>query len=108
MTYAETKNEAPFDWNEFLERAIKGGISKSEYLKAVELSESWVTCACGNQCSAIPRFSGGCPVDMRLERLGIEFHDSVLLKLWEKAKEILERIEERSAQLIKEIYATTD
>lgn len=107
MTYAESQNEAPFDWNEFLERAIKGDISHSEHLKAIKLANSWVTCACGNQCSSVPRFEGGRPFDMRLGLMGIEFMTSVEFGYWRNAKEILERIEERSVELIREINAQT-
>ena len=65
----------------------------------------WVTCACGNQCSIIPRTSNGSPYDGELCSLGIEFSEYVSyhnLRV-NRAVDVLEKIEKRSEYLIKEI-----
>lgn len=38
-------------------------------------SSSWVTCACGNLCAAIPRGAIGSPLDHTLQELGRAFYD---------------------------------
>lgn len=103
QTYAEVNGKMPFDWNEFLRRAIAGEISNAELSDAKSISGSWVTCACGNQCAAIPRMPsalGGGPEDELLYALGIEFTDYVVSCEFVSAKETLERIEARSAELL--------
>ena len=100
-TYAEKKGEKAFDWNKFLENPPEWG--SPEHNDACDLAESWVTCACGNQCDIIHRVSGGRPFDRKLESLGVNFHYSVKGAEWQKAKEILAKIEKRSAELIEEL-----
>ena len=110
-TYAKKCGLPEFDWNEFLDRAIKEKIPV--YADAITLhplyriasaqASSWVTCACGNQCSVIPRRNTeGAPKDKKLLVLGIRFSHSINDGSWQDAKCILKEIEERSAQLIKE------
>jgi len=110
-TYAETRGQAPFDWNLFLEKAINdpSSISDLEYGKIFHLSGTWVTCACGNQCAIIPRsISGpfyGSPVDILLNTLGMALSQSVKAWEWLEARNILHKIGERSQVLIKEELA---
>lgn len=99
-TYSEFKGEKPFDWNEFLNKKEK---SIEEILKANKLARNWVTCACGNQCSIIPRDKLGRPMDNSLSQYGTSFAYSITYRNWHSAKYILKKIEERSAFLIKEI-----
>lgn len=99
-TYAEAKGERLFDWNKFLNRARRFD-EDWEYARA--LSNNWVTCACGNQCSIIPRDEDGAPYDKLLGRLGMDFHAAISIRRRKRALEILKKIEVRSAQLIKEI-----
>jgi hypothetical protein len=101
-TYAEVSNEAPFDWNEFLSRD-KSQITFDEWRNAAFLSNNWVTCACGNQCSVIPRDFMGTPDDHQLATLGVEFTYAIEAKDKEEAKRILVEIEKRSAFLIEEL-----
>lgn len=78
----------------------------SELREMAGLSGSWVTCACGNMCDIIPRIGGlqgGQPRDGILTRLGIDFHKHIKSINPEQALDTLNKIEERSAFLIKEI-----
>lgn len=101
-TYAETQNKPPFDWNAFLEAKIEGRDFPSEASPAL-LSAGWVTCACGVQCAAIPRYLGGTPKDNILANLGGNFHGFICLREWKAARYTLAAIEARSAQLLKEM-----
>lgn len=99
-TYSESKGEEPFNWNEFLN---KENITEEEWDNAESLADSWVTCACGNQCDVIPRDYFGEPKDWELFKLGNNFAKAIESKNINSAKEILKDIEERSAYLINEI-----
>lgn len=101
-TYAETQNEAPFDWNKAL--ANPPDYRSEEHDRLAEKAESWTTCACGNQCAIIPRF-GARPEDAILASLGLSFYDEVSNGEWEKSKETLQAIEARSAILIQQELA---
>jgi hypothetical protein len=99
--YAETQRKEAFDWNKFLENPPEKG--SEEHLDACDLAESWVTCACGNLCDIIPRYPIGSPVDEELQSLGIAFNNSIQDTRYDDAKEILDKIEKRSAELIFEL-----
>jgi hypothetical protein len=70
-----------------------------------QLAASWVTCACGNQCSIIPRSMSGMPSDIKLQKLGQKFFNLVETWRWSDALNTLEEIEVWSAQLIEKIRA---
>lgn len=79
--------------------------TEEEYIKYSELCSlagQWVTCACGNQCSIIPR-DGGIPEDFALFRYGIRFSSNIEDLDINKAAQTLEKIEVRSEYLIKQI-----
>lgn len=101
QTYAQSQKKKPFDWDAFLKKAIKSGVTEIEHTKAKQLSNDWVTCACGNQCSILERddFNGE-PMDDELAELGTEFHYNISDREFKKAKETLKAIEKRSAYLI--------
>ncbi len=114
-TLAQTKGKA-FDWNKFL---TKKTYTRKELVKAEDLANRWVTCACGNQCAIIARDDDNEPYDYRLSNLGGKFADnltnmrirwtygvetgnfSYFRRAKEKAVETLKKIEERSTILIK-------
>lgn len=113
MTYSEKEGKGFFDWSAFLN---KEAYSANELREAIRLAGSWVTCACGNQCEAIPRETDGTPVDKRLNDLGLRFFWNVksiafsnsrnsvaLMGFRKRGKELLKDIEERSAQIIQEL-----
>lgn len=102
-TFAETSGKKTFDWNNFLDRAIAGDITHDEWFNATKLSENWITCACGNQCDIIPRNSSGEPNDSILFVYGVQFNSLISNYRYSKAKEVLAAIEQRSAELIKQI-----
>ena len=109
-SFAKKARRKPFDWNAFLEKAIKGDILSKERLLAERLSCSWVTCACGRQCDIIPRYktdslyhAEGEPMDRQLSDLGIVFNNLIMDRDYKDAKTILGFIEKRSAKLVKEI-----
>lgn len=96
-TFSETKNKKPFDWNAFL---IQKEITDKEWKKAKRLAQSWVTCACGNQCSIIPRDNNYIPKDTKLALLGSSFYKKILNEDVKEAKKILKILETRSIILI--------
>lgn len=130
-SYAQTKGKRPFDWEEFI---LSPEFSIQSLEAAQNKARSWVTCACGQQCSIIPRADSGVPMDDVLEELGAEFlikigdikrayrvlvgrvglpltqsnrlngHHQFMLSQME-ALDTLIQIEERSAYLIKQIHA---
>lgn len=72
QTYSESIGFNPIDWNHRLDNA--GNVIVEQLrLWAVDASESWVTCACGNQCKDIPRTHTGVPFDEDLRELGYQF-----------------------------------
>lgn len=110
-TYSEEMGKEPFDWHEFLN---KNEFTKEELEKACSLSSNWPTCAVGNQCACIPRDRYGGPIDSPLYKLGRKF-DEIISEIYEsydidsgyvneeyivEAKNILDKIEQRSAELI--------
>lgn len=100
-TWAEENGRPPMNWYDFLATDH----TEEEWQKASELSQSWVTCACGNQCASIPRANydqaNQChPIDRILTWLGVRFHWAVCRKEVGKAKRILNAIERRSGQLL--------
>ena len=104
-TYAESKNREPFNWNEFLDKAIANpdNIDPDLHMKARHSSSSWVTCACGNQCEIIERGYLGKPEDEHLSHLCYLFDDQINDKEYVNAKETLKEIEKRSAYLLSKI-----
>lgn len=96
-TYAETKGEAPFDWNKALSNPPE--IGSDEHIKMIGLAGSWVTCAVGNQCAIIPREVA--PIDVELTNLGSKFAGDITNGDWINSRKTLSKIEERSKYLIK-------
>lgn len=72
-TYARAEGEKEFDWNKFLK---KEKFTEEELDDADYKASDWVTCACGNMCSIIPREDGQ-PLDKRLAKLGEAFANHV-------------------------------
>jgi len=115
-TYAETKGEQPFDWNRALANPPEP--YSTDHAALMNRSRSWVTCACGNQCAILPRYSfqerrltrapehfyeEGTPRDAELMELGGQFHGAIISAAWTEAQRTLAAIERRSAQLIAEL-----
>jgi hypothetical protein len=101
ITYAETWEKKTFDWNAFLENPPEK--RSEEHKLAIYLSGNWVTCACGVQCSSIPRNPEGMPYDCISKYLGVKFDLKIRNCFWEEAKETLDKIEKRSAEIIFEL-----
>ncbi len=106
-TYCEKNTKTVIDWSNFLETAVNDpdSISTDEHNRYLLYSESWITCACGNQCNVIPRNWTGMPEDEMLTHLGIQFHACIEARDYKEATFILRDIESRSAELIAEINA---
>lgn len=106
-TYSEQEGRPAIDWRRFLEDMIAGRESFMGWFVAMEHALDWVTCACGNQCSAIPRDRIlGCPLDTVLCNLGRDFADCIEAYDWEEANNILDEIEARSTEILREMEAT--
>ena len=120
-TYAEANKKEKFDWNKFLDERIAEQPktlksyhdmpdsyildTRKRFKKEIKLAGEWVTCACGNQCSILPRDEVGEPKDDYLSELGSDFYYEVNDLDWKAAKLTLKAIEKRSAQLIAEKLA---
>jgi hypothetical protein len=102
-TYSESVGQKPFDWNEFLNQ---GHISDLNWGQAMDRAQRWTTCACGNQCSIIPRDELGKPDDELLTTLGGDegFYGAIRKKNVNEAKQFLAMIEIRSSYLIQERF----
>jgi len=73
-----------------------------------ELANDWVTCACGEQDSRIPRynntyFPSGQPRDRELANHGFEFLVAVNHNKSDDAAKVLDKIEIRSAQILADL-----
>lgn len=106
-TFSETQGIAPFDWRHALTHP-----ELHNYENLAHRSAGWVTCACGNQCAIIPRYSSTCsdgvegmPMDDLLRSLGGQFYTHVAREGWDHAEAVLDEIESRSAIVIAEELA---
>ena len=99
ISYAEDNGRKVTDWNHVLDNWKTYSID--ERWNFGTLSKSWVTCACGNQCDAIPRYETGMPKDKQLYDLGLVFTAEIMFGATTKAKATLEQIEARSIELLK-------
>lgn len=106
-TYAEVRGEEPFNWFEWLQRAINGNVDVVEWRNAERRASSWTTCACGNLCSILPRNERGEPMDPILAVLGgvSGFYGAITSRDPEQAAVWLGFIEQRSAHLIEKELA---
>ena len=100
-TYAEKNGEEKFDWYYVLKAKIEDLPTYSNK-ELSEKSISWITCACGNQCSVIERYDSGIPKDKVLYTLGKNFNDYINKQQWKKAKKCLDKIEKQASKLIAE------
>lgn len=101
--YDETVNQVAFDWNKFLEEATQRHPNSDEHDRVTYLAESWMTCACGNQCAIIPRSAkNGSPNDAELCELGYQFYKSIQRGDWVEAKQYLKDIEARAIEVMQE------
>lgn len=66
---------SPFNWFNFLQQDT---YTVDELKCATDLANQWVTCACGELCSALPRQLSGAPVDDDLNELGSEFAGHII------------------------------
>lgn len=108
-TYASTNGKKDFDWNAYLDACILLEVPATHDM--VIKSQSWVTCACGNQCAALPRVDGK-PKDRKLAKLGMDFMRYMQLSEMKpteahshlvNAKNTLHEIELRAELLLRKI-----
>jgi hypothetical protein len=101
-TYSEVNGKEPFDWY----KALKAeNISEEDWDKLEKMSNDWVTCACGNQCTVLERENDGRPRDLILYFLGGKdgFTKAIIENNKEEALNLLNLIELRSQFLINQI-----
>ena len=96
-TYSEANGKPNINWFEELNK------ENIDWKNLEDLSCEWVTCACGNQCSIIPRDFRGAPLDEELSKLGFQFNEDIEARRREMALEKLHAIEHRSAEVIKQL-----
>lgn len=99
-TYAETQGQQPMDWFKTIVDARDNGISREAHTQLTRAAQMWTTCACGNQCSVLPRHESGRPLDMKIASLGCDFAACIEESDWEHALKTLEQIEHRAQVLI--------
>jgi hypothetical protein len=75
-TYAETKGKKRFDWLNALSTPCTK-LNVYEVKSMNKRAKSWLTDACGNQCSIIPRHVDGRPIDSEMLTLGADFNSHV-------------------------------
>ena len=94
--------EPEFNWFMELDKAIKAepSFTRCKYLS--DMAGSWATCPCGELCKKLPRRRVA-PEDSYLYANGAEFRYAVQNKDWFYAKIILERVEKRIIELLKEL-----
>jgi hypothetical protein len=100
-TYAESQGVKNFNWFNFL---TKPSITQIEWEEARVRAQSWVTCACGNQCAAIERDGDGQPEDLVLQTIGGKkgFFGAIKDKDVDAALHFLRLIEMQSGWLLQQ------
>lgn len=99
-------DELPTEWNWYEALAEKPAAGSMLHQVMRVLSNCWITCACGQQCRALPRSTSGAPKDSLLLALGHRFVVDVRKADWDTAADTLGQIEARTAQLLAEMTAT--
>ena len=89
-----------FNWYYELDNAINYEPDNCKYNYLFHLSTSWVTCACGQLCKELLRYSDNMPEDGILQTLGMIFSELIEKRDWKNARIILDDIEERTLFLI--------
>lgn len=103
-TYCEDKSYThPANWNARIQIGKGRNMSAFERMLWSHEASSWVTCAVGNLCSVIPRDMFGAPCDNYLRFLGQQFSGAIHEDKFEEAGHILEKIEKRSGEILKEM-----
>ena len=91
-----------FNWFTELDKAINTEPTDEKWKYLSDMASSWATCPCGELCKKLPRRRVA-PEDSYLYANGAEFRYAVQNKDWFYAKIILERIEKRIIELLKEL-----
>tara|TARA_R110000737_G_scaffold171943_1_gene197445 strand:+ start:2811 stop:3152 length:342 start_codon:yes stop_codon:yes gene_type:complete len=94
-----------WDWYAYLDASEE---VKEEYNnEAYDLSSDWVTCACGQVCSVLPKGEhANAPLDNELGDLGVDFCSEIEIKDWGNAKTTLDKIEKRTIFLLQQLNYT--
>ena len=92
-----------FNWYTELNKAIKSEPDEETYEDLKTRALSWVTCACGQLCKALPRNLKDKPLDRQLATFGIDFAACIYIKKWADSLAILDHIEARTTVLLQEI-----
>ena len=92
-----------FNWYTELNKAIKIEPYFIMYKYLFDVAGNWETCACGELCKALPKDILNRPVDKELLEHGNIFSFCIKNRQWNHAKVVLEQIEKRTAQLLKEL-----
>lgn len=121
-TYAEVRIRETTNWPEVLQMKVPFRYNhdfNEKLCRLKILAGDWPTCACGNQCSVIPRNEIGEPKDELLFDLGMRFYNHIadayydcedgyykrlsIIDNLERAKDVFDEIEARSFELIVDI-----
>lgn len=93
-----------FDWFDVLDRLIAGEKpSDTDRAEIHARGGPWTSCACGQMCKILPRDSSKCPKDEILKGLGADFARMMSAGDYKSARAILDKIEKRSTELLREM-----
>lgn len=97
------------NWHERINRTEQRG-RFTEF--DISLAASWVTCACGEQDTRIPRYGSTTvtysefePTDEILSTSGKLFFSAVMNNEFERSRKVLAAIETRSSEILAELAA---
>lgn len=98
-----------FNWLTVLKELADGATINEESLDSLKLRAGrWPTCACGQLGKLLLREWGdAAPQDRRLRQWGSDFALDVSSRNWREALYTFQRIEERTAQLLRVGYENT-
>ena len=94
--------ETEFNWYTELDNAIKAEPTDDKFYDLENRANSWVNGPCGQLCKKLP-LSKVAPEESYFYANGAEFRYAVQNKDWFYAKIVLERIEKRTIELLKEL-----
>lgn len=115
-SYAESVGRKPFNWLSWLEH-VRFNVGTERMQEVRGWAGEWPTCACGNQCAALPRTRGGMPIDAALMDLGLYFLRQLMAMNYahkfghfldfeirrRNALSVFRQIENRSTELLKQL-----
>ena len=89
-----------WEWYAYLDASEE--IKDKYKIASYELSNEWITCACGQVCEVLPKYISNAPKDGILFGLGVTFNNFIHENEFDEAKITLDEIEARTIFLLKQ------